>query len=80
MFPQNKGYLLYLPVFSTFKQEKCYKSKSIYIKFDSLSIFHVFCSKYLVWVIGFQENQLIMLIYLIKPFTIMPLFQSRQDI
>ena len=47
MFPQNKGYLLYLPVFSTFKQEKCYKSKSIYIKFDSLSIFHVFCSKYI---------------------------------
>ena len=38
------------------------------------AIFCVFCSKDYPWVIEFQENQLIILIYIITTCTIMPIF------
>ena len=55
--------------FLLLKQEKCYRSTQNLIFF---SIFCVFHRKYLPWVIECQENQLFILIYIIKPHTIMP--------
>ena len=42
--------------------------------------YFVFGSKYLSWVIEFQDNQIIILIYIMKPCIIMPTVQHTGDI